>query len=291
MATPTSKKEKIRLSLKLPTTLDRLGEIGEEDIDMADTVGAFTSYINVKAPSNDLSSKEIDKLFKLYASSSAKVSWKETDRFWDIVKNNDELLRELIIILRGEELAQNQNVRLLATYIVDAPTSGKKLENYFDSTAALASFSMGRGYSEKYTEEPYTVQGRKVLRYQKFKDREVQFRKAEDIFLAIFGQKPDNQDIKDAASYLGLLRSIKKYLQNDAITRVFDRMVWHFYESDNRMSRHDIEDDRKPKEMIMSAFVSNLGSAINKSEKLKNLESIKKAFYDEYEKMLQAEVQ
>ena len=83
----------------------------------------------------------------------------------------------------------------------------------------------------------------------------------------------------------------KKYLQDDAIVRVFDRMVYHFYESNNRISRHDVEDDRKPKEMIMNAFISNLSDSVKRSEKFRNLDSIKKTFYDAYEESLQNEVQ
>jgi len=289
IATPGSKPEKIRLSTSFPKSLPRIGVVGELTEDTPNTISDFKNFIGQKLPNSNLTDKEIEVLFKLYHTLK-KVSWEETERFWIYAIKNKIVVEELITILRGNGLAANQNVRLLIAFIVDAPYSGKRLEDYFDSTSSLASFSMGRGYSEKYSEEPYTVSGKKVLRYQKFKDRVVTFRKAEDIFAAIFGQKPDAQDIKDTASFLGLLRIIKKYLSNDAIVRVFDRMIYHFYESNNKISRHDVEDDRKPKELIINAMINMLGDASRGSKKLKNIEDIKNTFYAEYEKDLHANV-
>ena len=286
IATPTSKPEKIRLSTKFPTVLPRVGSLEDEDDTAPDNLQDFKLFLQSRNVPSEMTDKEIDVLFKMYHKLK-KVTWSEIERFWDEASRDSTLGNELITVLRGKGLAANQNVRLLIAYIVDAPHSGKRLKDYFDSTSSLASFSMGRGYSEKYSEEPYTVDGQKVLRYQKFKDREVVFRKAEDIFLAIFGQKPDAQDVLDTASFTGLLRIITKYLSDDAIVRVFDRMIYHFYESSNRISRHNIEDDKKPKEEIMKVMMSSFGSSINSSRKLERLEDIKKNFYDAYEKDLQ----
>lgn len=281
IATPSSKPEKVRLSTKFPKTLPRVGSIGEEGEDVPKSIQDFKLYLNEKIPQIELVDKEIDILFKMYHKLK-KVSWSEIDRFLSSASNEENLSKELVTVLRGQGLAANQNVRLLIAYIVDAPVSGKRLKDYFDSTSSLASFSMGRGYSEKYAEEPYQADGQKVLRYQKFKEREVVFRKAEEIFFAIFGQKPDAQDVSDTASFTGLLRIITKYLSSDAIVRVFDRMIYHFYESNNRISRHDIEDDKKPKDVIMKTMVSAFGNVVSNSKKFKQLEDIKRAFYDDY---------
>ena len=59
-------------------------------------------------------------------------------------------------------------------------------------------------------------------------------------------------------------------------------MIYHFYESNNRISRHDIEDDKKPKDVIMKTMVSAFGNVVSNSKKFKQLEDIKRAFYDDY---------
>ena len=64
------------------------------------------------------------------------------------------------------------------------------------------SFSMGRGLSTKYRKEPYQVGGKDVYRYLKFDEREQKFRKAEEVFGAIFGVEPTVQDAKDVASFV-----------------------------------------------------------------------------------------
>ena len=146
-------------------------------------------------------------------------------------------------------------------------------------------FSMGRGLSTRYELEPYKVKGKDVYRYFKFDDREKKFRKAEDVFEAIFENRPTVEDVRDIASYLGLLRIINRYLSPEKKIAAYEGLFERFYEADNFMSAHDIEDDLYPKEVIMKAFETSV-SEVTQSKKFINKEELVKTWIDRYTERL-----
>jgi YD repeat-containing protein len=272
LATPTSRAEKPRLQAKLPKIDDiRLGTIGnleEEDLH---------SFI---PPSDARNLKKLHKTLK------TRVSKEEVARFIDSASSKPERMDFFKQILEKSGTAQNQSIKLLVTYIVHSPTvEDFNLDTYFDSFSSLMSFSMGRGLSTKYRKEPYQVGGKDVYRYLKFDEREQKFRKAEEIFKAIFGAEPTVQDVRDAASFVGLLRIMSDYLNSDKQIRAYDGLMFYFYESENFMSAHTMEDDLGPKSIIMRVFEDRLPEVKN-SRKYKDKEAILNNWIARYQERL-----
>jgi uncharacterized membrane protein len=147
------------------------------------------------------------------------------------------------------------------------------------------SFSMGRGLSTKYRKEPYQVGGKDVYRYLKFDEREQKFRKAEEVFGAIFGVEPTVQDAKDVASFVGLLRIMSDYLDAASQIRAYEGLIFYFYESENFMSAHTMEDDLGPKAIIMRVFEDRLPEVKN-ARKYKNKEEILNNWISRYQERL-----
>ena len=281
LATATSNPEKIRLQTSLPDiNSKRIGIAGiinegtpDEFLDMQ----SFAVYANDFIA--DLTSKEIKTIFELYTKKK-KLSWQEIKRFFE--DGNESLNDMLKQVLRKEGLSQNQNISILVSFIVDAPTVPDfKLEEYFKSFTSMMSFSMGRGLSVRYKKEPYQAAGKDVYRYLSFNEREKKFRKAEDIFEAIFQSQPSAEDVRDAASFLGLLRIINRHLDTRSKISAYDGLISLFYQRDNFMSAHDISDDLDPKEKIMSAFESAVPE-VQSSEKFINKSEIVSKWTDRY---------
>ena len=287
IATPTSKPDKIRLQSSLPDISNkRVGQVGIIPASAPQDLQSFGLYVSEVL--NDLSSQEIRHLYNLFAGRTAKISWEEIERFFEVSKNpqKNSLLGMLKEILRKEGLAQNQNIKLLTTFIVDSPTVPDfKLQDYFKSFSSMMSFTMGRGLSVKYRKEPYQVGGKDVYRYLKFNEREKKFRKAEEIFEAIFGVAPTAQDVKDTASFVGLLRIMKSYLDTSAQIRAYEGLVFYFYESTNFMSAHSMEDDLGPKSIIMNVFEERL-PAVKQSSKYTDKENILNTWIARYQERL-----
>ena len=272
LATPTSSAEKPRLQAKLPKIDDiRLGARGnleEEDLH---------SFI----PPSDARN-----LKKLYKALKPRVSKEEGARFIDSTSSKPERMDFFKQILEKSGAAQNQSIKLLVTYIVHSPTvEDFNLDTYFDSFSSLMSFSMGKGLSTKYRKEPYQVGGKDVYRYLKFDAREQKFRKAEEVFGAIFGVEPTVQDAKDVASFVGLLRIMSDYLDAASQIRAYEGLIFYFYESENFMSAHTIEDDLGPKSIIMRVFEDRLPEVKN-SRKYKNKKEILDNWISRYQKRL-----
>ncbi len=272
LATPTSKAEKPRIQASLPQIDDvRLGVIGSLEIEDLHPLISPSDSRNLK---------------KLYKSLSNRVSKEEINRFIDSTSDNPERMEVFKQILEKSGVSQNQSIKLLVTYVVHSPTVDDfDLDTYFASFSSLMSFSMGRGLSTKYRKEPYQVGGKDVYRYLKFEEREQKFRKAEDIFKAIFGSEPTVQDVKDAASFVGLIRIIGDYLDVDAQIRVYEGLVYFFYESENFMSAHTMEDDLGPKSIIMRVFEDRLPEVKN-SKKYKDKEEILNSWIARYREKL-----
>ena len=93
------------------------------------------------------------------------------------------------------------------------------------------------------------------------------------------------QDVKDTASFVGLIRIIGDYLDTDAQIRVYEGMVYFFYESENFMSAHTMEDDLGPKSIIMRVFEDRLPEVKN-SKKYKNKEEILNNWIARYQERL-----
>jgi YD repeat-containing protein len=272
LATPTSRAEKPRLQAKLPKIENiRLGTIGnleEEDL---------YSFISPSDARN---------LKKLYKALKSRVSKEEVVRFIDSASSKSERMDFFKQILEKSGTAQNQSIKLLVTYIVHSPTvEDFNLDTYFDSFSSLMSFSMGRGLSTKYRKEPYQVGGKDVYRYLKFNEREQKFRKAEEVFKAIFGAEPTVQDVRDAASFVGLLRIMSDYLDPAKQIRAYDGLMFYFYESENFMSAHTMEDDLGPKSIIMRVFEDRLPKVKN-SRKYKDKEEILNKWIARYQERL-----
>tara|TARA_R110002096_G_scaffold121763_1_gene263628 strand:- start:1071 stop:2630 length:1560 start_codon:yes stop_codon:yes gene_type:complete len=266
LATTTSKQDKVRLQVSLPKIANiRIGEPGIVPLDLK----GLTSYTQIS---------------KIPKSFMKKVSPEEIERFVNSLDNNRiDMLNE---ILNKEGLAQNQTVSLLVSFIVHSPTVDDfKLDSYFKTFTSLMTFSMGRGLSTRYELEPYKVKGKDVYRYFKFDDREKKFRKAEDVFEAIFENRPTVEDVRDIASYLGLLRIINRYLSPEKKIAAYEGLFERFYEADNFMSAHDIEDDLYPKEVIMKAFETSV-SEVTQSKKFINKEELVKTWIDRYTERL-----
>ena len=149
----------------------------------------------------------------------------------------------------------------------------------------MMSFSMGRGLSTKYKKEPYQVAGKDVYRYLKFDEREEKFRKAEDVFRAIFGQDPNVQDVRDTASFTGLIEIINRYLSETEKIRAYDGLARQFYELENFMSAHSIEDDLEPKSKILEYFEEKVPEVKN-SKKYQNKEEILRIWISRYKKKM-----
>ena len=268
IATPSSKTEKPRLQTSLPSIDNiRAGTIGNLEIE----------DLHLFIPPSD--SRNLKKLHKSLVS---RVSKEEIDRFVDSTIKKPERMKFFKQILEKSGVAQNQSIRLLATFLVHSPTvEDFQLDSYFDSFSSLMSFSMGRGLSTKYRLEPYQVGGKDVYRYLKFEEREEKFRKAEDIFEVIFENRATVEDVRDIASFLGLLRIINRYLSPEKKIKVYDGLFYFFYESENFMSAHDIEDDLAPKEVIMKAF-ENSTPEVKRSRKFQDKEALMKVWVDRY---------
>ena len=267
LATDSSKPEKIKLKTSLPKIDNtRIGLAGITPLDL----DALTSIVNIK---------------KIPKSFMSKVSNEEIKRFLESL--DEKRIRMLNDIINKEGLAQNQTITLLVTFIVHSPTvSDFELDSYFDSFSSLMSFSMGRGLSSKYKKEPYQIAGKDVYRYLKFEEREEKFRKAEDIFEAIFGNRATVEDVRDIASFLGLLRIINRYLSPEKKIAAYDGLFFHFYESTNFMSAHDIQDDLIPKAKIMEAF-ENIVPEVRQSKKYQNKEEYLSIWIDTYNARLE----
>jgi len=263
IATGASRPDKIRLKTKLPNITDiRVGLPGITPIDLE----PLEQYVDVK---------------KIPKSFYGKVSSEEVERFINSLNNDRAAM--LNQILNKEGLAQNQTVALLTTFIVHSPTvEDFQLDSYFDSFSSLMSFSMGRGLSTRYKKEDYQVNGKDVYRYLEFAEREEKFRKAEDVFEAIFKNRPTAEDARDIASYLGLLRVIQRYLSPEAKIAAYDGLFYYCYQAENFMSAHDIQDDLIPKEKIISAY-ENAVSESRQSQKYKNKEALIGEWIKEYE--------
>ena len=267
LATGASKPEKIRLKTSLPKIDNiRIGLPGITPLDL----DALASIVNIK---------------KIPKSFMSKVSNEEIKRLLESL--DEKRIRMLNDIINKEGLAQNQTVTLLVTFIVHSPTvSDFELGSYFDSFSSLMSFSMGLGLSSKYKKEPYQVAGKDVYRYLKFKEREEKFRKAEDIFEAIFGNRATVEDVRDIASFLGLLRIINRYLSPEKKIAAYDGLFFHFYESTNFMSAHDIQDDLIPKAKIVETF-ENIVPEVRQSKKYQNKEEYLSIWIDTYNARLE----
>lgn len=262
IATGTSTPEKIRLKTNLPDISNiRVGQPGLTPIDLESLAG----IVNIK---------------KIPKSFMGKISSEELERFLDSL--DEDRITMFNDIVNKQGLAQNQTVSLLVSFVVHSPTVPDfKLDSYFDSFSSLMSFSMGRGLSTRYKLEPYKVGDKDVYRFIKFEDREEKFRKAEDIFEAIFGNRPTIEDVKDIASFLGLLRIINRYLSPEKKIAAYDGLFFYFYESKNFMSAHDIQDDLVPKAAIMQAFEKAVPEA-QQSEKFQKKEEYLSIWVDRY---------
>ncbi len=272
LATPTSTPEKPRLQAKLPKIDNiRLGAIGNLEIEDLHPLISPSDTRNLK---------------KLYRALSSRVSKEEVDRFVNSASQKPERVEFFKQILEKIGVAQNQSIKMLVTYIVHSPTVEEfDLDTYFDSFSSLMSFSMGRGLSTKYRKEPYRVGGKDVYRYLKFDEREQKFRKAEEIFKVIFGSDPTVQDVRDAASFVGLLRIMGDYLDSAGQTSVYEGLIFYFYESENFMSAHTMEDDLSPKATIMRVFEDRLPE-VKRSEKYRNKEEILNRWIARYQERL-----
>jgi len=201
---------------------------------------------------------------------SGKISLEEIERFAAAAAENPSLKEGLSVALDPSGPAQNQNITFLITYLVHSPTvEDFNLDEYFYTFSSLMTFSMGRGLSTAYEPEPYMLGGKPVYKYQKFEDRKEKYRKAEDVFRAIFHAEPTLQDVRDTASFLGLLRIMEKYLKPEEIVRTYDGLMFYFYENETFMSVHDIEDDLQPKGTIIAAFEEKLPVVQNSKKYLK----------------------
>lgn len=217
-----------------------------------------------------------------------KITLEEIERFASASKRNPALKDYLNVILDETGVAQNQSITFLLTFLVHSPTvEAFNLDEYFDTFSSLMTFSMGRGLSSAYELETYEMGGKPVYKYKKFEERSEKFRKAEDIFRVIFKADPTLQDVKDTASYLGLLRVMKRYLDPESIIRTYDGLMYYFYQDESFMSVHDMNDDLVPKQMIMDAFENTLPEVFN-SVKFKNKEAIIAKHIDAYKAHLEA---
>lgn len=219
----------------------------------------------------------------LFNKMSGKISLEEIQRFADAAETNPSLEIFLDEILNPGSATQNQSITFLITFLVHSPTvESFDLQEYFDTFSSLMTFSMGRGLSPAYELEPYSLSGKPVYKYKKFEERREKYRKAEDVFRAIFGAEPTLQDVRDTASFLGLLRIMKKYLNESEIVRTYDGLIYYFYQDESFMSAHDIEDDLKPKQAIIDAFEREL-PAVQNSKKYKDKEAIIALHIEKYQ--------
>jgi len=266
IATPTSREDKVRLQVSLPDiTGVRIGLPGIVPLDL-----------EALSPHTQIS--------KIPKSFMKKVSPEELERF--VSSLNSSRINMLNDILNKQGLGQNQTVALLVSFVVHSPTVDNfELDSYFKTFTNLMTFSMGRGLSTRYKLEPYQVGGKDVYRYLKFDEREEKFRKAEDIFEAIFENRATVEDVRDIASYLGLLRIINRYLSPEKKIAAYDGLFRRFYELENFMSAHDIEDDLFPKEIIITAFEKSVPEA-RQSKKFQNKEALIKIWIDKYTERL-----
>ena len=262
LATPTSSEDKIRLQVSLPDiTGIRVGQAGIVPLDLKD----LSSHAQIQ---------------KIPKSFMKKVSPEEIERFVNSLdRNRVNMFND---ILNKKDLGQNQTVSLLLSFVVHSPTVDNfDLDSYFKTFSNLMTFSMGRGLSVRYKKEPYQVAGKDVYRYLKFDEREKKFRKAEDVFEAIFQNRATVEDVRDIASYLGLLRIINRYLSPEKKIAAYDGLIRRCYELENFMSAHDIEDDLLPKEIITKAF-ENAVPEVQSSKKFINKSEIVSKWTDRY---------
>lgn len=268
IATSSSKPEKIRLKTKLPDISDiRIGQPGLTPIDLE----ALSEMVNIK---------------KIPRSFAGKVSSEELERFIDSLDEDRIAMFKDIVNKQG--MAQNQTIALLVTFVVHSPTVPDfKLDNYFDSFSSLMTFSMGKGLSTRFHLEPYKVGDKDVYRFMRFEDREEKFRKAEDIFEAIFGNRATAEDVKDIASFFGLIRIINRYLSAEKKIATYNGLFFYFYQSKNFMSAHDIQDDLEPKAAILEAF-ENAVPEVRQSTKFQNKKEYLSAWIDKYREKMES---
>ena len=235
---------------------------------------------NIRIGSTPISAQDIQKIIPEIKNSdllrkiSEKITQEEAERFADAAFKNPSLKEFLDEIINPTGVAQNQPINFLITYLVHSPTVKTfDLEEYFDTFTSIMSFSMGRGLSTAYEIESYELSGKPIYKYKKFEERKEKYRKAEDIFRAIFGVEPTIQDVRDTASFLGLLRIMKKYLDDAATIRAYEGLVYYFYQDESFMSVHDVNDDLEPKKAILEAFERNL-PVVQNSKKYKDKEAI-----------------
>jgi len=273
LATGSSRPDKIRLKTKMPNISDiRLGTPGIDMAVLQDTLGPVVDL-------SGISKSYLKSLLK-------KVSIEEINRFVESL--DEKRISILNTILNKQGLGQNQTITLLVTFIVHSPTvEDFELDSYFDTFKSLMSFSMGNGLQVKYALEPYKVGQKDVYRYLKVSEREIKFRKAEDVFEAIFGNRATVEDVRDIASFLGILRIMNRYLSPEKKISTYNGLFYHFYESTNFMSAHNIQDDLVPKQIIMEAF-ENLVTEVKNSKKYKNKEIILKEWIKRYEEKLES---
>jgi len=273
LATDSSSPDKIRLKTKMPDISGiRLGTPGIDITFLQDTLGSIVDL-------NVASTSYLKSLLK-------KVSIEEINRFVESL--DEKRISILNTILNKQGLGQNQTITLLVTFIVHSPTvEDFELDSYFDTFKSLMAFSMGNGLQVKYALEPYKVGQKDVYRYLKVSEREIKFRKAEDVFEAIFGNRATVEDVRDIASFLGILRIMNRYLSPEKKVAAYNGLFYHFYESTNFMSAHDIQDDLIPKQTIMEAFENRVPEVKN-SRKYKNKEMILKDWIIRYEEKLKS---
>jgi hypothetical protein len=243
---------------------------------------------NIRTGSTPITIQDLQELIPalakpdLFKKMSEKITREEVERFSNAALKNPSLENFLDEILNPEGVAQNQNITFLITYLVHAPTvKSFDLQEYFDTFTSIMTFSMGRGLSPAYEIEPYQLSGKPVYKYKKFEERKEKYRKAEDVFRAIFGAEPTIQDVRDAASFLGLLRIMKKYLDDAATIRAYEGLVYYFYQDDSYMSIHDVNDDLEPKKTILDAFERDL-PVVQNSKKYKDKEAIVALHVEKY---------
>ena len=253
IVTPTSTPEKQRFQTSLPDISGiRIGTPGitYEDLDQ------LSEYVDIK---------------KFPKSFLKKVSLEEIERFADNLDSDRVSMLEDILEKRG--LAQNQSVSLLTAFVVHSPTVPDfELGEYFKSFSSLMAFGMGKGLSTKVRKEPGQAGGKDIYRILKFDEREEKFRKAEDVFEGIFQARPTVEDVRDVASFMGLVRIINRYLPTEKKNSAYDGLMWFFYQTSNFLSAHDILDDLCPKYKILKYFEDNVD--VTSAQKFQKKEKI-----------------
>lgn len=147
---------------------------------------------------------------------------------------------------------------------------------------SMKSLDLVSGHSDRYVKLDWNYNGDEVYKYLKRAERTSATKELRQIFINLFGNNPppDENDMKDFGSFLGVLDIMKRRLSPMQIVKTYEIMAFSFFgESAQKISATDKQTDMNVKDRALAVFRQTLPD-VNSSTL--DIDALKQAFYTNY---------